>query len=224
MVVDLDLRIAGELRLDALQVLLGGGDALARDLEADMRDSSSLAAGANLRSARSFWRSKSRLGIDCWLSAALMSSRLVRHCARSPRISARCDLDVGFDLGKRQPIRRVVEPKSSWPRETRWFSRTGDLDDRAAELGGDIDPVALHIGVVGLDVAAGASQKNSAAGGSEERQRPHEQAHEDAAADARPTRGGNRNRRCQRLRLLSVHSSTYGLPSRSDRQPAAGHG
>ena len=40
-------------------------------------------------SASSAWRSKSAWAKVCWLSAALISSRLVRHWARRPRISAR---------------------------------------------------------------------------------------------------------------------------------------
>jgi hypothetical protein len=85
-----------------------------------------------------------------------------------------------------------------------------DLDDRTAELGGDIDAVALDVGVVGFDVTTGRHPEEQRGAARQEGQRPHENARKPSSADTGPTRDRNlrrlnRDRRCLRRELFAVH-------------------
>ena len=220
MIVDLDLRIAGELRLDALQVLLGRGDALTRDVGRHARFLE-LGGGSELAVGEVLLALVVGLGIDLLAESRLDVLTLGAPLRAQAANLGALDLDVRFDLGERQPVRRIVEPVEKLAARDALVLADRDLDDRAAQFGGDIDAVALDVGVVGLDVAAGAQPEEQRRGAGEERQRPHEQTHENAAADARATRDSDRNRRCQRLGLLSIHCYIWSAgrprPSTSGR-------
>ena len=207
MVVDRDLGIARERRLDACEVLLGGGHAALGDVERHARlfhllHRPELALGQVL------------VAREVGLRVGLLALRRLDLLAlgaplrlQALDVGARA-LDLGVDARELVAVGRVVELVEELAARDVLVLAHRHLDDGAGDLGRDIDAVALHVGVVGRDVAAGGQPDEQRDAGGEHRQRPHDGARNAPAAEARQARRDSRDRRrrrCLGQRYFSVH-------------------
>ncbi len=154
MVVGADLGIAGQRRLDALQVLLRRRDALARDLEAHARL-------LELGGRGDLLLGEVRLPVELGLGEGLLAERRLDLLALGAPLGAQAAdlgahrLGLGLDAGQRMAVGLVVEPEQELAARDLLVLLHRHLDDDAGKLGRDLGAVALHIGIVGGDRAAG---------------------------------------------------------------------
>ena len=138
-----------------VQVFLGRRDALARDIEGHARL-------LELLRRRELAFGEIALPFVVGIGVDLLAERRLDLLALGAPLGAQAadlgalDLDLRIDLGQRRAVGLVVEPEQELAARHALVLAHGHLDDGTADLGGDIDPVALHIGIVGADEAAGA--------------------------------------------------------------------
>ena len=228
MVVGPDLGIARESGLDAGEVLLRRGDALASDVERQARLLEFLGRGE-------LALCQPRLTLEVGLGVELLAqSRLDLLALDAPLRAQAADvgarrLEVGLDAGQRQAIGLVVELEQELAARHGLVLLHRHFDDDAAQFGGDQRAVAFDIGVVGADVAASRQPGEQRHDQRDGRQQPHEGSGERTAGHARSPCCGNRDRWCHRtqlpwLQMLSVSHDIYRLPEVRSGQPGGGHG
>jgi len=184
-----DLRVARELGLDALQVLLRRRNALPGNVEPHPRLLQLLLRGDLLVG-------EIGLALELLLGVVELALRRLDLLplgaplrAQAPDVGPR-RLDLGVDLGKRQAIGLVVELEQELVARHALVLLHGHLDDEAAELGRDLGAIALHVGIVGRYPASGRQPDEDADGQHDRRQRPHDGPSDDSPLESRPSLNG----------------------------------
>src|SRR5258708_19784799 len=142
MIVALDLGISGQRRLDALQVLLRRGDALARHLESHTRL-------FHLRRRRELAIGEVLLAVVVGLGVVLLALRGLDVLALGAPLGAQAadlgalNLDLRLDPGQRRAVGLVVEPEQELAARYALVLAHGHLDDWTPDPAGDIHPLAL---------------------------------------------------------------------------------